>query len=103
MIYGGACPNPFDNPLLLRSPYPYSLNSPLTYLESLLCVVARFSSTLIPGWLYTDPPLSSPFPFPLPQRFPISNACPPTTTLRYRLHIVRYSKVLNVEETEHRM
>jgi hypothetical protein len=41
MIYGGAGPNPFDNPLLLRNPYPYSLNSPLTYLESLLCVVAR--------------------------------------------------------------
>ncbi len=66
MIYGGACPNPFDNPLLLGNPYPYSLNSPLTYLESLLCVVVRSLSALIPGWLYTDPPLPphslSPFP-----------------------------------------
>jgi hypothetical protein len=41
MIYRGACPNPFDNPFLLGNPYPYSLNSPLTYLESLLCVVVR--------------------------------------------------------------
>jgi hypothetical protein len=62
-------PNPFDNPLLLLgnpSPYslelsPYLLGNPpsVTWRESL--------STLIPGWLYTDP---SPLPphslFPLP-------------------------------------
>jgi hypothetical protein len=83
-------------PLCLES-LPLFLNSLLTWLESLLCVVVRFPSTLIPGWLYTDlPPLSSPFPFPLPQRFPISNTCPPTTTLRYRLHIVRYIYTLTI-------
>jgi hypothetical protein len=27
-IYGGACPNPFDNPLLLGNLYPYSLKLP---------------------------------------------------------------------------
>ncbi len=32
--------------------------------------MVRFPSTLIPGWLYTDPPLSSPSLFPFPQRFP---------------------------------
>jgi hypothetical protein len=53
----------------------------------------EFPSTRIPGWLYTDPPLSSPFPFPLPQWLPISNTCPPTTTLRYRLQTVRYSSL----------
>jgi hypothetical protein len=55
-------PQPFDNPPLLGNPYPYSLNFPFTYLESLLCVVMRFPSTLIPGWLYTDPPFP-PIPF----------------------------------------
>jgi hypothetical protein len=78
MIYGGACPNPFGNPPLLGNPYPYSLSSPLTYLESLLSW-RKFPSTLIPGWPYTDPPFSSSFPFPLPQRFPISNTCLPTS------------------------
>jgi hypothetical protein len=58
---------------------------------SLLCIVVRFPSTQVPGWLYTDLPLpSSPSPFPFPQWFPISNTCPLTTTLRYWLHIVRY-------------
>jgi hypothetical protein len=64
---------------------PYLLGNPssVSWRES--------PSALIPGWLYTDlPPFSSPFPFLPPQRFPFSNACPSTTTLRYRLHIVRY-------------
>jgi hypothetical protein len=49
-------------------------------------------STLVPGWLYTDPPpLFFPIPLSPSQRFPFSNACPPMTTLRYRLHIVQYN------------
>ncbi len=90
-------PNPFDNSPLLRNPSPCSLNSPPTYLESLLCVVVRFPSTLLPGWLCTDPPplSSSPFPFPLSQWFPISNACSPTTTFWHRLHIVWYIYILH--------
>ncbi len=95
MIYGGACSNPLD-PLLLRNPYPSSLNSPLTYLDSLLCVVARIPVHSDP-WLavYWPPPLSSPFPLSFPQRFPISNTCPPTTKLRYRLHTVRYTTLFH--------
>jgi hypothetical protein len=75
-----------------RKSLPLFLSSLLTYLESLLCLVVRFPSTLIPGWLYTDPP-------PFPQRFPISNTCPPTMTLRYRLHTVRYN--YNIESFNH--
>ncbi len=67
MIYGGACPNPFDNPLLLRNPYPYSLNSPLTYLEiPPLCLGANPVHS--DPWLavYWPPPfLLNPF-FPSP-------------------------------------
>jgi hypothetical protein len=77
---------------LLGNPSPYSLELFPYLLGNPSSVSWRKSpSTLIPGWLYTDPPPSSPFPFPLPQRFPISNACPPTTTLRYQLHTVRYN------------
>jgi hypothetical protein len=56
--------------------------------------VAQFPSTLVPGCLCTDlpPPFLSPHPpFPFPQRFLILNTCPPTTTSRHRLHIVRYT------------
>jgi hypothetical protein len=89
-IYGGACPNPFDNPLLLGIPYPYSLNSPLTYLDPssvLWCDPCPLWSLV--GCILTPPPF-----LPIPQRFPFSKACPPTTTLRYQLHIVRYTKVI---------
>ncbi len=58
---------PFDNPPFAWKSLPLFLNSLLTYLESLLCVVVRFPSTLIPGWLYTDPPPFLPSPFPFPQ------------------------------------
>ncbi len=69
---------------------------PFTYLESLLCVWCDSG----PLWsqvacVLTSPlPLPSPFSFPAPQRFPISTMCPPTTTLRHRLHIVRYKRCL---------
>ncbi len=94
MIYGGACLNPFDNSLLLKNPYPYSLNSPLTYLESLLYVMAQIPVHSDPWLAVYWPPPSSPFPFPLPQWFPISNTCPPMTTLWYRLYTVRYSSTI---------
>ncbi len=83
-------------PLYSEIPTPCFLTSPFTNLESLLCIVARFPSTLIPGWLSTDlPPLCAPHSlFPFPQRSPISNTCPPTTTLWHRLHIVRYNHII---------
>ncbi len=64
-------PQSFDNPLLLLgSPSPCSLEPSPTYLESLLCVVVRFLSALIPGWLYTDLPPFLPIPFSLSPTVP---------------------------------
>jgi hypothetical protein len=58
---------PFDNPpLLLGNPSPYSLElSP--YLLGIPSFVSwrESPSILVPGWLYTNPPPSSSFPFPL--------------------------------------
>ncbi len=48
--------------LLFRNSYPYSLNSPLTYLESLLCVVARIPVHSDPWAVYWPPPFL-PIPF----------------------------------------
>jgi hypothetical protein len=85
---------PLDNPPLPRKSLPCSW-SPFTYLESLLCVWCDSC----PLWsqvacVLTSPPLPSPSSFPAPQWFPISNMCPPTTTLLHRLHIVRYNNFL---------
>ncbi len=49
--------------------------------------------SLVACILTSSPLLSSPSPFPFPQRFPISNMCPPTTTLRHWLHIFRYNNI----------
>ncbi len=67
--FGVYNPIPFDNPLAWKS-LPPSMNSLLTYLESLLCVVVRFPSTLVRGWLYTDLPPFLPIPFCLPPTVP---------------------------------
>jgi hypothetical protein len=87
-VYGGACFQPLsDIPfLLLGNPsltswktIPYLLGNPsfVSWRE--------FPSTLVPGWLYTDPPPTPPFPFSPSQRFPLLNACPLRTTLQHRL------------------
>ncbi len=85
----------FDNPFsLLGNPSPYSLKlSPYLLGNPSFVSWREFPSTLVPGWLYTNPP-PSPFPFPPTQQFPFSNACPPTMTLRYRLHTVRYTTMV---------
>ncbi len=97
MIYGSACPNPFDNPLCLGTPPLIPWTPLLLNWKSLLCDVAPIpvhsDPWLAVHWPPLPPSLSSPFPFSLPQWFPISNTCPPTTTLRYRLHTVRYTRV----------
>jgi hypothetical protein len=49
--------------LLLRNPYPYSLNFPLTYLESLLCAVARIPVHSDPWLAVYWPPPFLPIPF----------------------------------------
>ncbi len=64
MIYGGACPNPFDNPLVLENPYPYSLNTYFLTWNPSSMLWCEFPSTQIPCWLYSDPPpLFLPIPF----------------------------------------
>ncbi len=90
--YQSAQPNPFDNPLCLE------IHVPVPELPSYLLGIPPFHRGAIPvhsdPWLavYWPPPPFAPHSlFPFPQRFPISNICPSTTTLRYRLHIVRYN------------
>jgi hypothetical protein len=96
---GGTWHNPLDNPLgsplgnplLPGKSLPCSW-TPITYLESLLCMWCDSR----PLWsqvacVLTSPPFPSPSSFATPQWFPISNMCPPTMTLRHRLHIVRYT------------
>ncbi len=88
----GTWQNPLGNSPLPGKSLPCSW-SPLTYLESLLCVWCDSR----PPWsqvacVLTSPPFSSPSPFPFPQRFPVSNTCPSTTTSQNRLHIVRYTR-----------
>jgi hypothetical protein len=83
---------PLVIPLRLESPSP--VPEPLfTYLESLLCVWCDSRPLWSQVACVLTFPLPLPFPssFPAPQRFPNSNMCPPTTTLRHRLHIVRYN------------
>ncbi len=83
---------PLVNPLCLEKSLPYSW-SPLTYLESLLCVWCDSC----PPWsqvacVLTFPPFFLPIPlFPFPNGSPVLNTCPPTATSQRRLHIVRYS------------
>ncbi len=80
--------NPFfDNPFITWKSLPYLLGNPS------FVSWRKFPSTLVPGWLYTEPPSPSPFPLSPSNSFPCSNACPLKTTLRYRLHIVRYTTV----------
>ncbi len=83
-----------DSPfLLLGNPSPYLLETLPHLLGNPSFVSWReFPSTLVPSWLYTDPPLlpSFPFPFPPPNGSPYSKACPLTVTLQYWLHKVRY-------------
>jgi hypothetical protein len=83
-------PNPFVNPPLLGNPHPLFLDLPFYLLG-----IPPLRHGAIPihsdPWLAVyRPPLFAPHSlFPFPQRSPISNKCPPTTTLRHRLHIVR--------------
>jgi hypothetical protein len=87
---------PLIIPLCLESPSPVPESLLLTWNPSFACGAIPFHSG--PRLLVYWPP-SPPFPrrpFPCPQRFPISNMCPPTTTSRNRLHIVRYN---NSQET----
>jgi hypothetical protein len=94
---GGACPNPFDNPLLLGNAFliPWTPLL-LTWNPSSVPWCNPCLLWSLVGCILSPPPLSYPFPFPFPQQFPFSNACPPTTTLRYRLHIVRYNNILTL-------
>ncbi len=63
---------PFDIPFLLPgNPSPYSLEPSLHLLGNSSFVSWReFPSTPFPGWLCTDPPPFSPFPFPAPNGSP---------------------------------
>ncbi len=77
-------------PFCLRIP-PLSLGPLLTYLgiPPLVWCDSRPLRSLV-GCILTFSPSPAPHPlFPFPQQFPISNTCPPTTTLRHRLHIVQ--------------
>ncbi len=89
-------PNPFlTSPFCcLVIPPPISWKPSFTYLEiPPLCCGANSCPLWSPVGCILPPPLTPPFPFPSSNGFPYSNACPLTTTLRYRLHIVRYNKV----------
>ncbi len=89
---------PLIIPLTIPLEIPFAWKVPPLFLNPFYLLgvpplhVVWFLSTLVPGCLCTDLPLPLPSPssFPAPQRFPISNTYPPTTTLRHRLHIVRY-------------
>jgi hypothetical protein len=89
-------PNPF---LLLGNPSltPWKLS--LTYLEipSLCCGANSRPLWSQVGYILTPP--TPPIPLSPSQRFPLLNACPLKTTLRYRLHIVRYTSNKPAEPT----
>ncbi len=95
---------PFWHPLLLLGNPSLTTQKILPYLLGNPSFVSwrEFPSTLVRGWLYTDPP-HSPLPHSPSQQFPLLNACPRPLkmTLRYRLYIVRYSyhQFLNQEDT----
>ncbi len=87
-------PNPFLITLFVAwKSLPLLLgNLPLTYLEiPPLCRGANSHPLCSLVSCKLTPPPFFPIPLSPSQRFPFSNACPPTTTLRYRLHIVRYT------------
>ncbi len=82
---------PLVIPLCLESPSPVPEPLLLTWNPSFACGDSRPLWSQVTCVLTSPLPLPSPSSFPAPQWFPISNMCPPTTTLRHRLHIVRYS------------
>jgi hypothetical protein len=97
--YWRSTPQSFCNPPSCLGIPPLSLDPSLLTWKSLLWRDSRPLRSLV-GCILTFPPPPSSAPhflFPFPQRFPISNTCPPMTTLRYRLHIVRYSQVIGAE------
>jgi hypothetical protein len=91
-------PSPFPTTpfCCLEIPPLISWNPSLTYLEiPSLCrgLNSRPLWSLV-GCILTPPP-SPPFLFLPPNGSPYSNACPPTTTLRYRLLIIQYNYGVN--------
>ncbi len=82
---------PLVLPLCLESPSPVPDSLLLTWNPSFACgaIPVHSGPRLLAYW---PPPY--PFPshslFPLPNGSPKSNMCPPTTTLRHRLHTVWY-------------
>jgi hypothetical protein len=86
-------PNPFlTSPFCcLEIPLPTSWKPSLTYLEiPPLCRGANSHPLWSQVGCILTPPPHSPAPLSPSQRFPLLNRCPLETTLRYRLHIVRY-------------
>jgi hypothetical protein len=87
------------NPILLITPFCLEIPIPVPVLPFYLLGIPPLHRGATPvhsdPWLAVNWPPPPPFAphslFPFPQWFPISNTCPPTTTLRYRLHIVWYS------------
>ncbi len=78
--------NPLDTPFCLEIPSPVPEPLLLTWNPSFACgaIPIHTGPRLLAYW--SPPLLFSPSPFPCPQRFPISNTCPPTMTSQHRLH-----------------